>query len=215
IDPGGWTIARQVDYRLIGSAIARVRWELEVERGWRRDPRFYINQTLGAIFDRLLQPPPIDAARSSEIIRRIESIPKTVEDGKAHLDQAVAPFAKLAIEELDQVRQRLETVAREIKPLLLAESRAQLDELTSRATKALESYREWLVRMLPKMPVSTAVGRDAYVWFLTNVALMPFTPEQLLIMGRQEWERSVAFETYEQSRNAGLPALDLFPDQAA
>src|SRR5262249_6541553 len=133
IDPSGWTVPRQVDYRLIGSAIARVRWELEIERGWRRDPRFYINQTLGAIFDRLLQPPPIDAARSGEIIRRIESIPKTIEDAKANLDQAVAPFAKLAVDELNQVRQRLETLAQEIKPLLVAESRATLDDSTQRA----------------------------------------------------------------------------------
>ena len=43
---------------------------------------------------------------------------------------------------------------------------------------------------------------------------MPFTPEQLLVMGAHEWERSVAFETCEQTRNQGLPELDLFPDQA-
>ena len=215
IDPGGWTTPRQVDYRLIGSAIARVRWELEVERGWRRDPRFYVNQTLGAIFERLLQPPPIDAARSGEIIRRLQSFPRSIEDAKANLDQAVAPFARLAIDGLKDVRSRLQIVAREIKPLLAAESAAQLDDATEKGIRALDSYREWLEQRLPKMPAATAVGRDAYVWFLGNVALMPFTPEELLLAGRQEWERSVAFESYEQNRNAGLPQLELFPDQAA
>src|SRR3989442_13125437 len=34
-------------------------------------------------------------------------------------------------------------------------------------------------------------------------------------MSAQEWERSVAFETFEQVRNADLPELPLFPDQAA
>ncbi|MGZ8848055.1 MAG: DUF885 family protein, partial [Pyrinomonadaceae bacterium] len=34
-------------------------------------------------------------------------------------------------------------------------------------------------------------------------------------MGAHEWERSVAFETFEQVRNDGLPELPLFPDQAA
>ena len=33
-------------------------------------------------------------------------------------------------------------------------------------------------------------------------------------MGAYEWERSVAFETFEQTRNGGVPELDLFPDQA-
>src|SRR5438067_4792248 len=42
IDPRAWPISRQVDYRLIGSALSRVRWELDVNSRWRRDPTFYI-----------------------------------------------------------------------------------------------------------------------------------------------------------------------------
>src|SRR6266699_7079987 len=30
IDPSSWPIAKQVDYKLIGSALSRVRWELDV-----------------------------------------------------------------------------------------------------------------------------------------------------------------------------------------
>jgi uncharacterized protein (DUF885 family) len=58
------------------------------------------------------------------------------------------------------------------------------------------------------------VGRDAYVSFLRKVALMPFTPEEILAMGRQEWARSKAFETLERTRNTGLPELPVFPDAA-
>src|SRR5690242_18641505 len=29
-----WTLARKIDYRLMGSAIARVRWELDVNPRW-------------------------------------------------------------------------------------------------------------------------------------------------------------------------------------
>jgi Bacterial protein of unknown function (DUF885) len=41
---------------------------------------------------------------------------------------------------------------------------------------------------------------------------MPFSPEELLSMGRQEWERAVSFEAYEQNRNRNLAPLALFPD---
>ena len=34
-------------------------------------------------------------------------------------------------------------------------------------------------------------------------------------MGRQEWERAVAFETIEQGRNRTLPPMPIFADQAA
>src|SRR5205085_10097016 len=46
-------------------------------------------------------------------------------------------------------------------------------------------------------------------WFLRNVALMPFTPEDLLQMGRQEWHRAVSFETYEKNRNTNVPPLKI------
>src|SRR5664279_4101780 len=36
----------QVDRRLIGSALARVHWELDVKRSWRRDPMFWVDQTV-------------------------------------------------------------------------------------------------------------------------------------------------------------------------
>ncbi len=42
INTGGESIANQVDYRLIGSALARARWELDIEQGWKRNPVFYV-----------------------------------------------------------------------------------------------------------------------------------------------------------------------------
>lgn len=207
LDASSWPVAQQVDYRLIGSAIARVRWELVVSAGWQRNPNFYIDQTLGAIFDALLVPPPFDATRAAEIVRRMESIPATVAHAKANLTDARAPFARVAMEELRDVRRRLETVASELKPVLPSLFAANLDAPTLKAAAELESFREWLRERLPAMKEETAVGRPAYVFFLKNVALMPYTPERLVEMGRQEWERAIAFEAYEQNRNVGQPEL--------
>jgi uncharacterized protein (DUF885 family) len=216
IDASGWPISRQVDYRLTGSAIERVRWELDVTRSHERNPMFYIEQTTGAVFEMLLQPPPFDEARSREIVRRMESIPQTIEQAKINLDRtAVKPFALLAIEELKDARPRLLKVASELKPLLAKESAGRLDPATERATAALDSFRAWLTERAPSMSTSTAVGRAPYLFFLKRVALIPYTPEQILMMGQQEWERAVAFEAYEQRRNEGLPQIPLFPDQAA
>ncbi len=215
INPSRWSVARQVDYRLIGSAIARVRWELEITRNWQRNPRFYLEQTLSALFEDLLQPPPFDTKRSSAIVRCLASMPQTLAAAQKNLIAPIAPFAKLALDELTDIRPRLLTISSELKPLLTPDSAAQLDAVTNKAIVAFEAYRYWLQQRLPAMTKGTAIGRSAYVWFLNHVALMPFTPEQLLAMGQQEWERSVAFENYEQNRNSALPALPLFPDQAA
>src|SRR6476646_567544 len=63
IDMHAWPIAKQVDYRLIGSALSRVRWELDVNASWRRDPTFYIGQTLTALVEALTVPAPYDETR--------------------------------------------------------------------------------------------------------------------------------------------------------
>jgi Bacterial protein of unknown function (DUF885) len=207
--------AETVDYLLVGSAIARARWELDYVRGWQRNPWFYLDQTLASMFVSLTQPPPFDEARSAEIVRRIQAIPQIIADGEANLKEPAGPLAQLSIHQLNDIRPRLEEMARELKPLLTTGSAAQLDVAVQNAIRALEGYRGWLEQRLPGMSSNVAVGRDNYIFFLKHVALIPYTPEQLLTMGRQEWERAVAFEAYEKERNAKLPQLPLAKDQAA
>jgi Bacterial protein of unknown function (DUF885) len=211
----GRPVAEQVDRRLLGSALARVRWELDGVRLWRRDPGFYLAQTLGALVEALLPPPPFTPARGRQVVERLASFPRTLADGRANLDQAVEPFARLALADLEDVGPRLRQAMAALRPLLAAESRPRLDQETARAVAALESYRAWLQSKVGGMPPAVAIGRDAYVSFLRQVALLPFTPEQILAMGRQEWARSVAAEALESRRDRGLPELPLFASQAA
>src|SRR5256886_12984556 len=53
IDVGGWPIPQQIDHKLIGSALSRVHWELDINPRWKRDPNFYIEQTLTPIVEAL------------------------------------------------------------------------------------------------------------------------------------------------------------------
>jgi uncharacterized protein (DUF885 family) len=216
IDAADWSIPEQVDYRLIGSALARVRWELEFTRGHELNPDFYLDQTLGGIYLLLLKPLPFDSARTAEIVRRMENIPQTVAEAKANLEKkSVSAFALAAIEKLKDVGHRLRKVAAELKPFITSDTGAQLELATDAAISALTGFRDWLQAHLQTMNQKTGVGRDSYMFFLRHVALMPFTPEQLILMSTQEWERSIAFETFEQVRNSDLPELSLFPHQAA
>jgi Bacterial protein of unknown function (DUF885) len=212
LDSTTWPKAQQVDYRLIGSALARVHWELDLNRRWQRDPTFYLDQTLTAVTDLLLPPPPFNDVSSREVIVRLEDIPSILEDARANLSQPAAPFANLAISALINIRPDLQTVARDLGPMMSADDRKLLDPAIEAATRSLESYRSWLEQRLPTMTDQTAVGRDAYLFFFQNVALYPFTPEELLAMARQEWARSVAFEQTESHRNQAVPALKMFPD---
>jgi len=107
----GWPVGQMVDYRLMGSALARVRWELDVNPRWQRDPAFYVEQTVGALQEELMPPAPFSDARSREIVARTENIPAILEQGKLNLN-AMAPFAQLTIEMLSGIDARLTRVER-------------------------------------------------------------------------------------------------------
>jgi Bacterial protein of unknown function (DUF885) len=214
LDLSASPVARQVDYGLMGSALARVRWELDFTKGWRKNPDFYIDQTIGAYFSLLLPPPPFDEQRTRQVVATLDSIPNTIEDGKKNLTDPAAPFARLALASLTDVRPHLLKSVRGLKPVLSPSAAGDIDAATEHAIKALESFRDWLNDRLPSMSTNTAVGRDAYIFFLKNVALIPFTPEQLLSMGHQEWARSVASQAYEAQRNHDVPELRTFREDA-
>ena len=208
IDASKWAIPQQVDYRLIGSALARVHWELEINPRWKRDPNFYIDQTLTALAEALTVPGPYDESRSREILTRIENVPAILKSGQTNLTNPPAPFAAVAIQALTDIRPHLQTMARALQPSTTLNG-AELKTATENAATALENFRHDLQTRLPSLPAQTALGRDAYIFFLKNVALIPFTPEELLAMGRQEWNRAVAFEAYEKNRNRDVPPLKI------
>jgi hypothetical protein len=57
------------------------------------------------------------------------------------------------------------------------------------------------------LPAQSAIGRESYLWFLQNVALVPYTPEELVARAEQEFRRAVAFEAIEANRNRSVPPL--------
>jgi hypothetical protein len=207
VDAARWPVARQVDYRLMGSAIARARWALDYQKAWKNNPNFYLDQTLGAYFHLLLEPPPFSPVRGAHIVATLNAVRKILDDGRENLTEPVRPFAEIALVQLTDVRLRLVASVRALKPLLDANSAAQIDAASETAAKALESYREWLAGKLDFMSSQSAIGEIGYIYFLKNVALLPYSPQQLLDIGRSEWARSVSFQTYEEHRNLGLPEL--------
>ena len=211
IDASTWPVPRQVDYRLIGSALARVTWELDGAPAWRRDPSFYVQQALGPVFDVLLPPPPVTAARADLVIARLAHVPRITAQATANLDDARAPFARLAIDTLADIETRLTTLATELDRATPSHA-GRFAAPAAAASRALADYRGWLQARVGTMASETAVGRDAYVRFLREVALVPYTPDEIVAMGRQEWERAVTFEALEQNRNRALPPQPIAPN---
>ena len=206
-------VAQQVNHRLLGSALARVRWELDGNPSWRQNPVFYVDQTVAAYVDAIVPPATPPAARGRDVIARLLSVPATLAAARENLDDARAPFARLAVEDLEGIGERIRRSAKALAPRLDKASAADLDPAIDKAAAALEDYREWLRGRIASLPENVAVGRAAYVRFLRTVALIPHSPDEILAMGRQEYARAVAFEEYERQRHRDVPELPIFRDQ--
>ena len=203
------TPSERTDYRLVGSALARVRWELDHVAPWRRQPHFYVAQALNPIFEVLLPPPPVTGERVENVIRLLERAPATLANGQANLDDMRAPFVTVALQQVAQVPASLRGMATGLRDHASARQRTRLDAAVARANDGFARFAAFLEARREGLPETTAIGRESYSVFLQEVALYPYTPEQLQVMGRQEWARAVQFEEVERNRNKGLPELPI------
>ncbi|MEN8656122.1 DUF885 family protein [Streptomyces sp. 21So2-11] len=208
-------VANQVDTALLGSALARVHWELDLLRAWRRNPCFYLDQALVPVYNLLLQPPPWPGTRGQDVVALLGHVPKILEQAKHNLSgHAAGPFARYALRLLDTADEALGTAMTALAPFLTTVQAEEIAAVTGTAQRALVGYREWLRDHLPTFRASISIGPKAFRYFLYNVALLPYPVEQLLEMGRQEYARTAAAELVLRRRHRNLPEPALLADTA-
>ena len=199
-----------VDYLLLHSAIERINWELNILKLPEKDPDFYVQQTLGAVFDLLVINSHMNEKRAKNIIIRLNSIPRTVKNAKENLTEPVAAFAEIALEEMGRVKKNLEDTETALGKIFPDSLKKPFKEATKNAVSALLDFKSWIQKKLPSMSNDYSVGRKGYEYFLKNVALIPYSPEQILSMGHLEFNRAVAFDIDETLRDKSIPKPKLF-----
>jgi hypothetical protein len=203
-----------VEYRLIGSAIHRALWELDHLKIWQEQPRFYIDQSIGVLFDHLL---PIKI--TEEILREVSMIlgetPRILAEGQANLEgHAIKAYAEVAIELLEKIESQVREVITHIAPLASPPLASELNERSEVAISAFVEYREWLRSSKESMRPIKAIGREMYQWFFDNIALVPYSPEEMRAVGFIEWERAVSLESLSRNKHRSQPVRPL-PASAA
>ncbi|MCF6506813.1 DUF885 domain-containing protein [Blastococcus sp. MG754426] len=216
LDVSSAPVPVQVDHRLLGSALARVTWDLDVLRNWERDAVLLVGQVLGPYFDLLLRPPPFDAATRGSLQAVLDAVPAQVAVARENLARAGAgPLARAAARLLGDIEEALPTSVAGLREHLDAGQFDALARAAGTAVRSLVELREWLWSAAPGMTTTVGVGREAFVWFLRHVALTPAEPEALVAAAQQEYDRAVVWETLERNRNreVPLPALPVTAEE--
>ena len=194
-----------VDYQLIGSAISRVTWELDFLKIWQEQPRFYIDQTIGVVFD-LLLPLKITADHVEQTIFVLDGTQQILEDGIINLKgHAVGPYATVAIDLLADIENQISQLVSVLGSFTDPQRAAILKNSGIKASEAFVKYRNWLKANLSSMKPIVAIGPEKYQWFFENVALVPFANDELRLIGQIEWDRAVTLEYLSLNKHRNIP----------
>jgi hypothetical protein len=217
MDTSSWTVPQKVDYLLVWAKVNSLVFDHRVMKPWARDPLLYhdfVNETPYAEV-------PLAGEEKADFGARLKAVPAILEQAEANLTEANGELAKLAIfylENFDGVGQgepyrdqpppgtigwyrdlcgRLERHHRE----LVSDCQA--------AVKAVEGYRDWLKANVDKMPQSAAIGMEHFNWYLKHVRLLPYTADDLILLGEREFHRYRLDYLLERNKNQNLPELEL------
>jgi len=212
IDAAVLTVGETVDHRLLGSLLARVTWELDVLRSWNRDAVFHIHQALGPYYDQILPLPPFDEVRVAAIVTALCAVPLAVERAITSLTDPAGPLTRAALQILDDVEGALTSSVTALAHHLPELQRGAVIEAGAIAAESMARFCDHL-SSLDEQSEAVAVGRDAFVWYLRNVALVADEPEELLVAARQEWQRALVWEQIAIQRASTSP-LSAIPSTA-
>lgn len=217
-----WDRPRQVDWLAARSKMNQELFILNVSKPWERDPGFYVDQMLEVGFTEL----PVTGPAEATLRRRLRAVPLLVADARRTLRNIPGDYADLALHNLANADgvghghpyratppagvigwfNDLEARARRTQPALLPDIRA--------ARAAALDFQGWLQAERPSMTAQAGVGEANFNWYLKHVKLLPYTAEQLLVLGDRETKRLWAMLALDRHRHRKEPELTL-PANAA
>jgi len=202
-----------VDKALLHSALSRVRWELDYLEIWRRQPGFYIDQTVGVIFD-YLTPVTVNVLTISNIRRNLKSFDSILTAARSNLSfVAFRELAEESVKKLSQIESQMNEVGTQLLSHVNENEKVDFLSEFEAGGKALGEFREWLRAEISNFPIFVPIGTTDFSWFLKNVALNPLSLGELIGIGEKEFDRAVFLETVSHNRYSQIPLPDL-PESA-
>ena len=178
--------------------------------------RFYTDQSIGSVFDLLVVQPPIDTERAEDIIVLLEAVGRILDQGHDNLPgYAVEDFVRIAVAELRSIDAQMHQMGSALAEAVPVSHRDRVLQAARAAASSLAEYREWLSNDLHGVQSWSPIGEKDFRYFLSEVALLPFSSSRLLDMGAVELDRAVALSEV-CSRRADAAAIPpLFEDVTA
>ena len=213
IDPSGWPIAQQVDYRVVRAELNGLDFDHRVLKPWANNPAFYVTVFAEESDQTKREGPsaegavelwscrfPLSAEGAAKIGPGIRAIPALLAQAKTNLTGNGRDLWTYGAKSMRQQSADLAQLASKLDG-----TAANLKGDVERARKATDDLAAWLESKASSKTGPSGVGVENYDWYLKNVQLVPYTWEQEVAIMDRELARSRALLAMEEQRNAKLP----------
>ncbi|RIW16255.1 hypothetical protein D0X99_07750 [Algoriphagus lacus] len=216
MDTTGWTIAEQVDWRIVWAEMNGFDFNYRVLKPWERDPAFYNSIWMERSDVPAHEGPthhgvtevwqfsfPLDDQSKQRFLEKIQLITPLNSQAKENL---IGNAKELWAAGIPTIRQQVE----DLKKLLDFPGVGEDPSLTQAIQSAITSTEDlvnWLEAEAPKKSEPSGIGKENYTWYQQNVHLVPLTWEDEVMILKRELARAWASLKLEEHQNRNLPPL--------
>jgi hypothetical protein len=216
MDTAGWSIAEQVDYRIVWAEMNGFDFNHRILKPWERDPAYYKSiwtersdvpahegPTHHGILELWQYDFPLQSASREKFAKELAGIPALNEQAETNLTGNAKELWAAGIPSISQQITDLQDM---LTLPGIAED-AELVKLITEAKSSTEKLVAWLEKEAPSKTGESGIGKENYTWYLQNVHLVPLTWEDEVMILKRELARAWASLKLEEHRNRYLPPL--------
>ncbi len=215
IDPSGWPVEQQVDYRLVRAEMNGLDFYIRVLKPWERDPAFYTSiwtaqsdtpahegPTHHGVVELWTYSFPLTRAAESKLATELGIVPPLLTQARANLTGNARDLWVAGIGNLRQQGRDLAALGQQS-----ANAGPELKRAIRDAGKATGEFVAWLEQQAPSKTGPSGIGKENYTWSLRNVHLVPMSWEDEERLLKRELARAHSALRFEEQRNRALPQL--------
>jgi uncharacterized protein (DUF885 family) len=185
IDPAALDAAPAADYQILLNNIHSQLLQLEVIRGWEKNPDSYSSGVTGSIFSIMERPYAPVNTRLRSAVEREKQIPQVFVEARKNLKNPPKIYTEIALEQIDGLVSFFQTdVPSAFADADDAQAKAEFAKTNAAVIEALKSYGAWLkTDLLPRSNGDFRYGADTFSKALAYNEMVDIPLPKLLEIG--------------------------------
>ena len=194
IDPKALDAEPAADYQILLNSIRAALLQLEVVRGWEKNPDNYSSGVTGSIFTIMERPYAPVNTRLRAAVEREKQIPQVFVEARKNLKNPPHIYTEIALEQIDgDVSFFQNDVPSAFADATDAEAKADFAKTNAAVIDALKSYGAWMKSdLLPRSNGDFRYGADTYSKDLAYSEMVDIPLDRLLQIGLNDLHKNQA-----------------------